>query len=246
MPESDDLRTWHQRSFDRIYDAVTKAKLSNDENYDRSILTIASAALGVSVHFALATSTQHYQWMLIAGWICLGAAAVLMLLAYKIGNKALDFTLDKAHSYHVNNQPDAINRKNEHEDRHQRCTLIGGAFLLLGMALLAAYFSFNLPHPPKENPTVSNGTEGSGKPSFVTPNSAPDGQNKVTAAASSPRIMQMPATEERAASSPQVMPAAQESPGQPAAATSSAAAPATPPPSPPPASSPSSSTPLKD
>lgn len=201
LTDQQDLR---QRYFDRIYEAVQKAKLSNDESYDRAILTLSSAALAVSIHFALSTTDRRWSFLLFAGWFLLGTAAALVMAAYKLSNFAQDLTLDIADEYYNKSNSTAPVRKNTWEARHQACTFVGGLCLLAGMCLLAIFFGINL--PGTKGKTMSNGTNsGDAQPQQPAAAVPGMGDEKVTAGASSPRVMRLPATEERAASSPRVV-----------------------------------------
>lgn len=201
---STDQQDLRQRYFDRTYEAVQKAKLSNDESYDRAILTLSSAALGVSIHFALSTTDRRCSFLLFAGWILLGAAAALVMAAYKLGNWALDLTLDIADQHYNKNNPTAPEQNNSWEAQHQACTFAGGLCLLAGMCLLAIFFGINLPETKgkKMGEGNSSGDAQPQQPAAAVPGGRDE---KVTAAASSPKVMRVPATEERAASSPRVV-----------------------------------------
>lgn len=202
--DTDDVR--RQQCFDRIYDAITKAKLSNEENFDRAILTIASSALGVSVHFALSENNGHWQGCLFWGWGLLGCAVFLVLVAYQLSNRAQDVTLEKADEYYNKKNAQAIDKPNAWEHWHQRCTLFAGMCMLLGMSLLAVYFGSNLPAAKEKQ----MGKQGEGKNEGVRADAVVGPDGKVTAAASSPKIIQLPTNENRAASSPRIIPVPQK------------------------------------
>jgi hypothetical protein len=221
---SDEPSPIRQKYYDRVYDTVTKARLSNSENYDRAILTIASATLGVSVHFLLGTTSHLHLEYLAYGWLTLGVAVLLNMAAYLVSNQAQAFALKEADHAYLGGKYPGPNRWGYY---HGWASVLAGLALLVGMAFLALYFLLNIPNP-KEPQKVKDVNDQSGQFDPARTISGPGGQEKSTAGAPLPQIVKLPSTEERGAPLPLVAPLPNQQPASAPTPGSSTTPPASP------------------
>jgi len=233
MADQADDDEFRRSYFDRVYDLTYKAQTSNNENYERTILTTASAALGVSVHFFLQVKPARMLGLAITGWIFLGFSVAAILIAYRWSNWAQQETLAKAKKYYHDKDDKALDERNHWDERHGWCTTCAGISFLIGMLALALFFFVNLKWPLKKPEVIDqrilvmNADSGADGP-------APGGQEKATGGAPTPPIIKAPPVEKRGAPTPQVVPVPNPSNSAPAPNkdTTPAAVPNQPPPPP--------------
>lgn len=112
---SEDEQKKANEMFDAFRDELHKRDLSNTENYDRTILTLSSAALGLSltaIKIVVPFNGAEHIWLIKFGWIFLLLTITATLSAYLIGNEAIKVQLDNARDYYLKGIADACNRKN--------------------------------------------------------------------------------------------------------------------------------------
>ncbi len=100
--------------FDSFRDELLKRDLSNTENYDRSILTLSAAALGLSltaIRFVVPLETANYLWLVILGWILLLGSIISSLGAFLVSNKAIAVQINHAEEYYIKCIAEAFDRK---------------------------------------------------------------------------------------------------------------------------------------
>lgn len=101
--------------YDSFRDELLKRQLSNTENYDKSILTLSSAGLAISLTFlnsVIPLDNAEYIWLVIASWVSFLFSVLLSLVAYLVSNAAISKQLDIAEDYYVNKLPSAFNKAN--------------------------------------------------------------------------------------------------------------------------------------
>lgn len=101
--------------YDSFRDELLKRQLSNTENYDKSILTLSSAGLAISLTFLNSVvQIEHamHLWLVTTSWICFLLSIILSLVAYLVSNAAVTKQLSIAEDYYVNKLQSAFNKKN--------------------------------------------------------------------------------------------------------------------------------------
>jgi hypothetical protein len=86
-------------------------QLSNSENFNRSILSLSSAILAVSVAFLRSqgpSPTPHYVGVLSTSWIAFALAIVSTVLSFMTSQVAIDRHLQFAARYYLEGREDAI------------------------------------------------------------------------------------------------------------------------------------------
>lgn len=135
----------------KIYDAyrddLRKRQLSNSENYDKTILTLSSSGLALSltaIKFAipLATATRIYllQW----SWYLFGLTIFISIAAYWVGNQALDKQLEIAERYYAQGIEDAFLEKNWYSDINHWLNTTAGLTFLIATVLIIAFVTVNI------------------------------------------------------------------------------------------------------
>lgn len=91
-------------SYRQFYEVIAKRQLSNNEAFDKAILSLSSAGLGLTLTFfkfvvpaAQATSLNHIKW----AWALFVAAIICTLVSYYTSNRALAIELKHAEKYYL-------------------------------------------------------------------------------------------------------------------------------------------------
>ncbi len=152
----------------KAHDSLLKCQLSNSENFDRSILTLSSAALAISVTFLRGGTNYNYFFLLYIAWTGFGVAIFSTVVSYLISQKAIKRQFQILDDYYSN----GTNEKNDYEnpwDRWtNRCSYISATTFLLAIIAMLLYFANNLPQKQEGSPVSDKKTTPStSKPSYV-------------------------------------------------------------------------------
>lgn len=99
---------------DKFRDDLLKRQLSNTENYDKTILTLSSSGLAISLtflNFIIPRGSANFLWIIQTAWICFLLSIILSLIAYHVSNKAIDSCLVIAEDYYIHGDGTAFNRR---------------------------------------------------------------------------------------------------------------------------------------
>ena len=80
------------RVYEKIRDELSKIQTSNAENFDRSILTLSSAGLGISLVFLdklINISNAQFKLLLYLAWILFVLTIITTLASYIMGQKGI-------------------------------------------------------------------------------------------------------------------------------------------------------------
>lgn len=129
---------------------ILRRQLSNTESYDKSLLTIASSALGFSL---LAIRYIVGPWedailkpFLIVAWVLMVVSITKSLVAYRVSNKALKQQERDINDYFIHGKKEARERKKA--DRlsklNEDLNNAAGITFALSVFLLVLFISLNL------------------------------------------------------------------------------------------------------
>ncbi len=144
--------------YDSYRDEIHKRQLSNTENYDKSILTLSSSGLVISLTFLnimTPTGGIQHSWIIITSWILFILTIGLSLLAYLVSNSALDAQLEIAEDYYVNAQESAFNKKNFFANFNANLNKLVGVFFFLALIFTVVFLSINLSDKEKSKMSKS-------------------------------------------------------------------------------------------
>lgn len=142
--------------YDRLRDDLLKRDLSNTENYDRSILTLSSAGLGLSIsaiHLGGPNiKAASYIWLIWGGWTLFFFSIVTSLSAYLVGSKAIAVQLANAYDYYKKGQEDAFTRSNAFIRFNKALNISTGVLFVFALGATILFVSLNL---STEQPAMS-------------------------------------------------------------------------------------------
>jgi hypothetical protein len=149
--QDDNQNEDHQKRVIQIYDAyrddLRKRQLSNNENYDKTILTLSSSGLALSltaIKFAIPLATAKYLFLLQSSWWLFGATILIAIIAYPISNVALNKQLENAEDYYARGIEDAFSRKNWYSIINDQLNIVAGLAFIIATAAIIAFVTFNI------------------------------------------------------------------------------------------------------
>ncbi|MBS1723468.1 MAG: hypothetical protein JSS66_11000 [Armatimonadetes bacterium] len=110
----------------------------NLEQADKTIVTVASGVLAVSVTL-LKDVQSSFAWVLVLAWFFFFAAILSVFLSYGYGNKSIDQKLTDAEDYFDKRNARAILRINKHEAKTKAWNAAGGWTFLIGLFLMVVF-----------------------------------------------------------------------------------------------------------
>ncbi len=148
--------------YQKTREDLLKRQLSNNENFDRSILTLASAALALSVTFLNGTGAHGCFALLVLSWIGFVLAIVITIISYLTSQHGISRQLELAERYYLKNDDSALTATNLAAAWTDRCAVSSAVSFVIAIILLLTYFAINLPrrteipHMAKESKLVDN------------------------------------------------------------------------------------------
>ncbi|MBC7819979.1 MAG: hypothetical protein IAG10_24110 [Planctomycetaceae bacterium] len=115
-------------AYQRYRDDLLKRQISNSESYDKAILTLSSAALGLTLTFidrVVPLRQAECLSLMIAVWVLFATSIVVTLISYHISQIAISTQLANADQYYLHGREEFASK------------IPRGAFL----TELASYFS---------------------------------------------------------------------------------------------------------
>lgn len=148
----DSIRTDEQQKraieiYDAYRDDLRKRQLSNNENYDKTVLTLSSSGLALSltaIKFAIPLEKAKYLFLIQGSWWLFGATILISIIAYWISNKALDIQLKNAEDYYSKDNEDAFSKKNWYSDVNDWLNMTAGVTFIIATALIISFVTYNI------------------------------------------------------------------------------------------------------
>lgn len=122
-------------------------QLSNSENFDRSILSLSSGILAVSVAFvrgSTAPQALQHTALLSTSWVAFAVAIVFTLASFVTSQKAIEKHLEFAAQYYLQNQDDALGRNSGFRTATSWLGGLAGISFVVGIGFTIAFAILNL------------------------------------------------------------------------------------------------------
>lgn len=144
------------RIYEKIREELTQNQRSNAENFDKGILTLSSAGLGISVAFLdniikLPAATCHF--LLYSSWVLFILTIITTLLSYIMGQKGIKLHLHFAHEYYLEEKESFLTKENRYAkfvDKYSSWTI---SFFISAIITLMLFIIINI---HKGKPTMSD------------------------------------------------------------------------------------------
>lgn len=124
-------------------DDLLKRMLSNNENFDRAILTLTSAALGVSVVFINGHRPVLCHGVLLCTWLFLVLAIISTVVSYLVSQCAIRRQLELAEEYYIKENSKVSDAPNRASTWHERLTYVSAITFIVGIVSLLVFFWLN-------------------------------------------------------------------------------------------------------
>ncbi|MBU1100243.1 MAG: hypothetical protein KKA84_07540 [Bacteroidetes bacterium] len=94
---------------------LLKSQISNSENFDKSILSLSSAALGISLAFikdVVNLQIAQHTILLKISWILFTISIIATMLSFMTSQKSITVQLDYAEKYYLEEKMEYLNKNN--------------------------------------------------------------------------------------------------------------------------------------
>ncbi|WP_258526248.1 hypothetical protein [Vibrio tarriae] len=133
--------------YDSFRDELLKRQLSNTENYDKSILTLSSAGLAISLTFLkilVPIEQAVHLWLMKASWGCFLFSIICSLLAYLVSNAAISKQMSIAEDYYVNKSESAFSKCNWLSVLNNYLNYAVGLLFIVAISTVVLFVTLNL------------------------------------------------------------------------------------------------------
>ncbi len=135
------------RLFKEAYDELVKKQISNSENFDRSILTLSTSGLGISLAFIkdlVPLSTAHLKEALMLSWLLFAIAIISIMGSFITSQKAIMTQIDYSHKYYMQRDEEYLTKTNPWSAATIRLNYLAGASFILAISLTITFSVYNL------------------------------------------------------------------------------------------------------
>jgi hypothetical protein len=147
-PSGDDSdQTWRQKAYDDIVAEIHKRQASGSENYDKSILSLASGGLGLSLAFLkdfvpinVAVQPRLLYW----SWVAFTVAIISTIISFLTSNSGLERTKRKAYAYYLEHDDEAFDKSNWFDRMTHGANWLSGISFVGALVLSTAFLAVNL------------------------------------------------------------------------------------------------------
>ena len=140
----------------KIYDEyrreLTVKQNSNSENYDKNILTLSSAGLGLSLAFIkdiVPRQEMTDQGTLLLSWLFFGLAIIATLVSFQFSQLAIQAALNDAVEYYINRKDEFRSRECAWARWTGRLNWASGVLFVLATLTTAIFVARNFPSSKK-------------------------------------------------------------------------------------------------
>jgi hypothetical protein len=140
-----------KKAYAEFREELVKKQNSNSENYDKSILTVSSAGLGLSLAFikdVVPLTQVPCRTLLVQSWGLFAAAIVVTILSFQTSQLSIGTSLAHADEYYLKGKDEYLNKKNMWASVTNVLNWISGALFVAAVLWTAYFIATNLP-PPK-------------------------------------------------------------------------------------------------
>ena len=136
------------RVYENIRDELSKIQTSNAENFDRSILTLSSAGLGISLVFLdklINISNAQFKLLLYLSWILFVLTIITTLVSYIMGQKGIKVQLNFAEKYYLDEDESYLLKKNKYQKFVDVYAYFTISFFISAIIFLMIFIFINIP-----------------------------------------------------------------------------------------------------
>jgi len=144
---TDEERKRCEEIHDKFRDDLLQRQLSNSENYDKTIISLSSAGLALSltaIRFVVPLDLASHLWLIKLSWILFFITIICSIVAYQIGNKAISRQMEIAEDYYLTGLVSAQKASNPYSKINSTINNFTGVFFLLAISSVTFFVIINL------------------------------------------------------------------------------------------------------
>lgn len=138
------------KGYTSFREELVKKQNSNSENYDKSILTLASGGLGLSLAFikdVVPIASVTCRTVLIQSWFLFVGAIVVTIVSFQTSQAAIRTSLDHAEKYYLQRRDEYVNARNVWVNVTDMLNILSGVLFVAAILWTAYFVAMNLPAP---------------------------------------------------------------------------------------------------
>jgi hypothetical protein len=135
-----------KKLFAELRAEVFKRELASADNFDKSVLTLSSAGLGLSLTFLkdIGTSSVSSPWMLYASWVAFVLATLSTMTSFHVSMQAQSFQLNQADRLYMQGIEVALTEPNPWNRRTQWLNYLSAVSFGAALVLTAVFVIINV------------------------------------------------------------------------------------------------------
>lgn len=146
LENSDEIKL-RQDLFAKLKEEIERRQLSNTENYDKAVLSLATVFLGASLTFLkdfVPFRDAHWKVLLPFSWALFGLAVIATIASFFVSLEELRAQLERGEDYYLRDDETALVRKSGFDNWTNRLNLGSAVAFVLGIAFTIAFITINL------------------------------------------------------------------------------------------------------
>ena len=157
--EEKDRQEKSERQFQRIRSELLTEKRQNAEQFDRSVLTLSSAFLAISMGFItdrVKVGEAHHYWMLLTSWVLFALTIITTLFGLLYAQGVFEKLIQSAHKYYIKNDNEALEVSKKLIPRIIKLNWAVGLLFSAAVSFTVAFVILNSERTEMVNPSNSS------------------------------------------------------------------------------------------
>jgi len=166
----------NEKLFAKFRDELLTRQRLNSTNYDKAILTLSTAGLGISfsfVHYVFASSEITNLFLLKISWAFFACSIISTLCSFVVSQIALSKQIYFAEMYYIKRKEEYFFRKNRLNSLTKFMNIAAGILFITAITFTLLFFWINVKEKntmaSKKNDNVENTMEGQLAPDMQKP-----------------------------------------------------------------------------
>ena len=147
MTEREEEKARRLYLFDKTRDELLHQQMSNSETYDKSLLTLSSAFLGISLAFIkdfVTLQNANSSWLLMVSWIGFSLVIIGTIWSFIYGQRVIKKLMVAAEKYYKERDQNALNISAVYSKKLDRLNEFSGLAFIAAVILSISFVLVNL------------------------------------------------------------------------------------------------------
>lgn len=147
MTETEEEKARRLYLYDKTRDELLQQQMSNSETYDKSLLTLSSAFLGLSLAFIkdfVPLQDVKSSWLLMASWIGFSLVIIGTIWSFIYGQRVIKKLMVSAEKYYKGRDQNALNVSTIYSKKLDRLNEFSGLAFIASVVLSITFVLVNL------------------------------------------------------------------------------------------------------